>query len=212
MRSGRPNVEDIQKRIKAFQRVQPQLESNDFYLGIGTAINSVLTATSIFNPTLGISAYALLFGYAIFITDRSEQSREAQDLLKQLIADYRDFAKLGPTVTQDPVFLSLLAAISVYVINSADLIPWDLKRINPHDLSEPFMEILATSPHKIQFVMLKGAVDEKNKFEDRRPKLGDLNSQNKWMRFFEQSLAEAKRAVYGYEEKNKISYAPRVNK
>lgn len=209
--------QQIDQQIAAFQLARERLLNIDGKVGLATTFDILFYLTGATGLITSLIFSVGIYIYATQHLARNDAAKifyhELQDLVKWYQRCIQSDIK---EIAHNETYIKLLSAIAPFV----ELDVLELRRLQLHDyadLSPEIANILASSPHRIQFLMPGEAALFVAK-EEAAPRhfmdsLAQSFFKNKHLRMFPQFLAEANRACYGYNpssEEPTISQQRRV--
>lgn len=202
----------VDAHLKHFEEKRNQLLALDTKLEIGmSALPLIMWQIGLLGPIPTIIA-DLAIGYVVASSyDRNTMRQNYDAALDEVHAIYRWCAKKqSPVITHDPRFLAMLEAIIPFTQDWQSLVPWDLSKAAPHEVSARYLEIFAQSPHRVINLMprqvnepslLTQLVGKKNDGVElpTLPNVKEHVISNKWYQLFATVNATVKLSVYGHE-------------
>jgi len=208
--------------LNEFKQSRDALLEIDSKVTIGIGCDTVLYLTG-FLGVVAAGAILAAIGYAaIYKADRQEHVKVFQAKLDRVMDIFHWMVKHKTAYfTHNNVFMDVAEAIAPFV-QRKELMLWDFTHTKPDDLSDRYIQLLAASPHRTQFVMLKNegilslmsassVVQEQAVNETLLPlKERVLIKARTAYGFFEQTHAEAKLGMYGYQAKPEEAPRPQT--
>lgn len=214
----------VRQKLRDFTNARDSLLGLDSKIAIAFGGDTLLYAIGFLGSmTAAIMLVAIGYvGYAKY--NRKELATEFDGKLNDLMDVYHWMLK-NKTVelTKVDLFMDVAEAIAPFVSRN-ELTPWKFTAVALTGFSDRYVKLLAQAPHNIQLVMDKqqGVVSTfVNSFstapvanipnEDESSSLGAtiVSKARAAAGMFEQTHAEAKRALYGYQPTNQV---PRMSR
>ncbi len=202
----------IGERLKNFEEKRNQLLAFDRKLEAGMCgLPLFIWQLGLAGPLLSMVADVVL-GYAVAKSyGRDGMRQEFDKALDEMYEIYRWCAKdQSPVITHEPRFLALLEAIIPFTQNWDALVPWNLSRVAPHEVSARYLEIFAKSPHHVTHLLpkqdnepsiLSTLIGKKDHTVEvlKLPNVKESVTSSKWYQLFASVDATVKLNVYGHE-------------
>ena len=155
----------IEEKLKTFITKRDQLTSFDKYAyGGAAALDTVGWLLGFYGITLTVLGY-IAIGIAMSQQcGRQKFKLEFDKAAKDLFEVYNWYAKdQKPVLSFDAKYIQLLEALLPVTQDWRQLLPWDLTKVSPYEISPGFIKAFEESPHHVVLVLNKQEEDTARK-------------------------------------------------